>query len=54
MDVPDRSNGKIVLEATSEGQRLSTVLDPRSSRIRSGYDLIDTPQCALINPPSLA
>ena len=45
---------KIVLEATSEGQRLSTVLDPRSSRIRSGYDLIDTPPCALINPPSLA
>ena len=45
---------KIVLEATSEGQRLSTVLDPLSSRIRSGYDLIDTPQCALINPPSLA
>ena len=45
---------QIVLEATSDDQRLSTVLDPCSSRIRSGYDLIDTPQCALINPPSLA
>ena len=45
---------QIVLEATSEGQCLSTVLDPRASRIRSGYDLISTPQCALINPPSFA
>ena len=45
---------QIVLEATSEGQLLSTVLDPRASRIRSCYDLIETPQCALINAPSLA
>ena len=44
---------QIVLEATSDGQRLSKLLDPASSRIRSGYDLIETPQCALINAPSL-
>ena len=44
---------QIVLEATSDGQRLSKILDPASSRIRSGYDLIETPQCALINAPSM-
>ena len=44
---------QIVLEATSDGQRLSMILDPGSSRIRGGYDLIETPQCALINAPSL-
>ena len=40
---------QIVLEATAEGQRLSKVIDPGSSRIRSCYDLISSPQCALIN-----
>ena len=44
---------QIVLEATAEGQRLSKVIDPGSSRIRSGYDLINSPQCALINMRSL-
>ena len=39
----------VVLEASSDSQRLSTILDPTSSRIRSGYDLIQSPQCALIN-----
>ena len=39
----------VVLEASSDSQRLSTVLDPTSSRIRRGYDLIQSPQCALIN-----
>ncbi len=39
---------QIVLEASAEGQQLSTFLEPGGSRIRSGYDLIDAPQCALI------
>ena len=39
----------VVLEASSDSQRLSTILDPTSSHIRSGYDLIQSPQCALIN-----
>ena len=39
----------VVLEASSDSQRLSTILDPTSSRIRRGYDLIQSPQCALIN-----
>ena len=39
----------VVLEALSDSQRLSTILDPTSSRIRRGYDLIQSHQCALIN-----
>ena len=39
----------VVLEASSESQRLSTILEPTSSRIRCGYELIQSPQCALIN-----
>ena len=39
----------VVLEASSESQRLSTILEPTSSRIRRGYELIQSPQCALIN-----
>ena len=39
----------VVLEAWSESQRLSTILEPTSSRIRRGYELIQSPQCALIN-----
>ena len=39
----------VVLEALSDSQRLSTILDPTSSRIRCGYDLVQSPQCALIN-----
>ena len=39
---------QIVLEASGEGQQLSTLLEPGGSRIRSGYDLINAPQCALI------
>ena len=39
----------VVLVASSESQRLSTILDPTSSRIRGGYELIQSPQCALIN-----
>ena len=39
---------QVVLEASSEGQQLSTVLEPGRSRIRRGYDLIKAPQCALI------
>ena len=44
---------QVVLEATGEGQSLSKILDPGSSRIRNGYELLDFPQCALINPPIL-
>ncbi|MCB4399032.1 hypothetical protein [Synechococcus sp. MU1625] len=40
---------QIVLEASAEGQQLSTFLEPGGSRIQCGYDLIDAPQCALIN-----
>lgn len=39
----------VVLEASTDSQRLSTILDPTSSRIRCGYDLVQSPQCALIN-----
>ena len=39
---------QVVLEASSEGQQLSTVLEPGGSHIRRGYDLIKAPQCALI------
>ena len=39
---------QVVLEASSEDQRLSTVLEPGGSRIRRSYDLIKAPQCALI------
>ena len=39
---------QVVLEASSEVQQLSTVLEPGGSRIRLGYDLIKAPQCALI------
>ena len=39
---------QVVLEASAEGQQLSTVLEPGGSRIRKGYDLIQAPQCALI------
>ena len=39
----------VVLEASSDSQRLSTILDPTRSRIRRAYDLIQSPQCALIN-----
>ena len=39
----------VVLEASSDSQRLSTILDPTSSRIRRGYDLVQSPHCALIN-----
>ena len=39
----------VILEASSDSQRLITILDPTSSRIRSGYDLIQSPHCALIN-----
>ena len=39
----------VVLEASSESQRLSTLLEPTSSRIRRGYELSQSPQCALIN-----
>ena len=39
----------VVLEASTDSQRLSTILDPTSSRKRRGYDLVQSPQCALIN-----
>ena len=39
---------QVVLEASSEDQQLSTVLELGGSRIRRGYDLIKAPQCALI------
>ena len=39
----------VVLEALSETQYFSTILEPTSSRIRRGYELIQSPQCALIN-----
>ncbi|MCH1604784.1 MAG: hypothetical protein L7R85_07010 [Synechococcus sp. MOX_bin13] len=39
---------QVVLEASSEDQQLSKVLEPGGSRIRRGYDLIKAPQCALI------
>ena len=39
----------VVLEASSESQHLSTILEPTSSRIRRGYELVQSPQCALIN-----
>lgn len=39
----------VVLEACSDSQRFSTLLDPTSCRIRCGYELIQSPQCALIN-----
>ena len=39
---------QVVLEASSEDQQLSTVLETGGSRIRRGYDLIKSPQCALI------
>ena len=39
---------QVVLEASSEDQQLSMVLEPGGSRIRRGYDLIKAPQCALI------
>ena len=45
---------RIVLEAIADDQCLSKVIDPGSSRIRCGYDLIKSPQCALINAPALA
>ena len=44
---------QIVLEANADDQRLSKLIDPRSSRVRCGYDLLESPQCALINAPSL-
>ena len=39
----------VVLEAFSETQYFSTILEPTSSRIRRGYELIQSPQCALIH-----
>ena len=39
----------VILEASSDSQRLSTTLDPTSSRVRRGYELIQSPQCALVN-----
>ena len=39
----------VVLEALSETQYFSTILEPTSSRIRRGYELIQSPQCALIH-----
>ena len=39
----------VVLEALSESQHFSTILEPTSSRIRRGYELIQSPQCALIH-----
>ena len=39
---------QVVLEASSEDQQLSKLLEPGGSRIRGGYDLIKAPQCALI------
>lgn len=44
---------QIVLEANADDQRLSKLIDPGSSRVRCGYDLLESPQCALINAPSL-
>ena len=38
---------QVVLEASSEEQQLSTVLESGGSRIWRGYDLIKAPQCAL-------
>ena len=39
----------VVLEALSETQYFSTIFEPTSSRIRRGYELIQSPQCALIH-----
>ena len=39
---------QVVLEASSEDQQLSNLLEPGGSRIRRGYDLIKAPQCVLI------
>ena len=39
----------VVLEALSETLYFSTILEPTSSRIRRGYELIQSPQCALIH-----
>ena len=46
--------GQVVLEASGDqGQSLSTILDPGSSRVRCGYELVRCPQCALIHTGSL-
>ena len=39
---------QVVLEASSEDQQLSMLLEPGGSHIWRGYDLIKAPQCALI------
>ena len=45
--------GQVILEANGEqGQSLSTILSPGSSRVRCGYELVRSPQCALIHNSS--
>ena len=40
--------GQVILEASGDqGQSLSTILQPGSSRVRCGYELVRCPQCAL-------
>ncbi len=40
---------RILLEASSDDELLSTILEPGFSRIHSCYELVRFPQCALIH-----
>ncbi len=40
---------KVVLEAFSDDNCFSTVITPQTCRVRTGYSLVDRPQCALVN-----
>ena len=47
--------GQVILEASGDqGQSLSTILQPGSSRVRCGYELVRCPQCALIHNKGLS
>ena len=47
--------GHVILEASGEqGECLSTILQPGSSRVRCGYELVHSPQCALIHREDLS
>lgn len=43
-------DGQVILEANGDqGQSVSTILSPGSSLVRCGYELVRSPQCALIH-----
>ena len=47
--------GQVILEAKGEqGQSLSTILPPGSSRVLCGYELVRSPQCALTHHTDLS